>query len=936
MLRRISCFLSLVMMTTVLFLALPARAAPQAQGEQPPNDTLEISQAGDATLIRWSAPQMSQIAQRAQALILADDAAVLSSGGLRLPARQIALRINDDGPITIAIDQSSSEPWQGDLAALRADTDQPRSLQDDLADLPTQPITLLREARMRGVRIAVVALHSLYADQSRVLLNSALSAHIPHAEPWDAANAELLGESGPFLAAAPSPNALAAKQAAVLHVSKPGMQVVTGAQLMAAGFKLDGVNPAHLRLYAGGQELALELRGVGDGRFDSNDELRFFADKPGNRWSAVSQYWLIADNQNGLRMQMRAVTPAGASERSSAFEQGSWQAKSIYEQGLAGPDGDHWFSALLVAGPGVTADYNLSLNGSLPLLNGTTVLTVTGSSKINQSEPDGRSMRIELGGQQQTKSWANWGNWSTAFSINASATSAKLRLSAKQAEQSFLSGIEWLRPVSLNFGSKGARFQGVSGNWVYKLSGLPAGATLYDVSNPKAPQILATASGSELRFQDGPNKRSYLLAAEGQLHSPAVSLRSGMQAAQIGQGDLIMIAPRAFMSALEPLRQARQAQGYRVSLVDVQTIYDLWNYGDPDPEAIRSFLRYAAAHWPKAPQAVLLVGDGSVDTRGYKYADQPNFIPPYLADVDPFQGVIGLSLGETACETCFVQLDGDNALSDLLPDLAIGRLPAKSSSEVTTLVSKILTYQNAPLGTWSSRAIYIADNPDLAGDFFASSEEGIALQPKTLAIERLYYVEEAAQKTKPWHENNPTAMLTRTKDLLSMGAAFVTYTGHAYQTQWGTTQLGSSPSTMLDLYDADDLTNGYKLPVVLELACLTSAFHLPLFSQTSIDERLMLNPQGGALATWGSSGQGIAHGHEMLQKGFFEAYWKSVEAGKPANLGQLTLAGYQRLFADPKSSCCHDAVRTFVLLGDPLATPRVQLGNTIYLPIVRK
>jgi hypothetical protein len=940
--ERTRWYLAILLLVSLIVFALPASAQPLAQPEPPQSDALVLEQAGTSTVLRWSVPDTPQIAQDAQALLLTNDATLVPFGALQLPVRQVALRINDDGPLAIRIDQRSSEPWQGQLAGLRVDPDQLRSSQDDMADLPSEPIVLLRESRMRGVRIAVVAVPSLYAQQGSVQLNSGLTAQIEHAQPFSDTIESIYADRGPFLAAAPAPSALAAKAGAVLHVSQPGLQVVTGAQLTAAGFSLAGVHPPHLRLFAGGQELPLELRGVGDGRFDANDELRFFADDPGSRWSGSSAYWLIVDSQNGLRMGARAVTPTGAPERSSAFELGRWHGKSIYEPGLAGVDGDHWFSSMLVAGPGVNANYTLPLGPILPPLNGTTVLTVTGSSKIKQSEVNGRTMRIELGAAQQSNSWSDWGDWSSSFSLNANATSAKLTLSAKQAEQTFVSGVAWLRPVSLNFGSKGARFQGVSGNWTYKLSNLASGSTLYDVTNPNAPQRLAIANSSELRFQDGPSKRSYLLAAEGQLHSPTISVRSGRTVGQIAQGDLIMIAPQPFMSALEPLRQARQAQGYRVSMVDVQVLYDLWNMGDPDPEAIRSFLRYAAANWSKAPQAVLLVGDGTVDTRGYKYVGQPSFIPPYLADVDPFQGVLGLSLGETACETCYAQLDGDDALSDLLPDLSIGRLPAKSSSEVSILVTKILGYEQAPNGAWSSRAIYISDNntdeegkPDLAGDFFAQSEAGIALQLPRMTIERLYYDENPATRDKPGHESDPQRMLDGTKALLSKGAVFATYHGHAGQTQWGNTRLGAGPSTMLDLYDADDLTNGYKLPIMLEMACLTSAFHLSLFDKTSVDERLLLNPRGGALATWGSSGQGVTHGHDLLQKGFFQEQKASFLAGKPANLGALTQAGYLTLFADPQSSCCHDAVRTFLVLGDPLSVPKVLFDSTIYLPIVR-
>ncbi|MEZ4664285.1 MAG: C25 family cysteine peptidase [Caldilineaceae bacterium] len=44
--------------------------------------------------------------------------------------------------------------------------------------------------------------------------------------------------------------------------------------------------------------------------------------------------------------------------------------------------------------------------------------------------------------------------------------------------------------------------------------------------------------------------------------------------------------------------QHRQAQGYQVTVIDVQEIYhDGWGYGYASPDAIRDFLAWAVAKW---------------------------------------------------------------------------------------------------------------------------------------------------------------------------------------------------------------------------------------------------------------------------------------------------------------------------------------------------
>jgi hypothetical protein len=140
--------------------------------------------------------------------------------------------------------------------------------------------------------------------------------------------------------------------------------------------------------------------------------------------------------------------------------------------------------------------------------------------------------------------------------------------------------------------------------------------------------------------------------------------------------------------------------------VTVEAIYAGWSHGQVDPDAIRDFLRYAAATWPVPPQSVTLVGDGTADPRNYLKRNNTNWIPPYMARVDP-------SLGEASCETCYGQLDGASPLDDSLPDLEIGRLPVKSADELAGVIAKIIAYETSPeLGAWRGRLVYVADNAD--------------------------------------------------------------------------------------------------------------------------------------------------------------------------------------------------------------------------------
>jgi hypothetical protein len=338
------------------------------------------------------------------------------------------------------------------------------------------------------------------------------------------------------------------------------------------------------------------------------------------------------------------------------------------------------------------------------------------------------------------------------------------------------------------------------------------------------------------------------------------------------------------------------------------------------------------ATWQTPPLAVTLVGDGSYDPRNYQHEDA-TLIPPYLAVVDPW-------LGETACDSCYARLDGDDALDDPLPDVWIGRLPVNTVAELATVVAKITAYESdTSTAAWQSRMLAIADNyrdsggrTDGAGDFAAFADTSAALQPLAVRIERLYYDPSPSHTTAPWREPDAGAARLRTLALLRQGAGLVNYAGHSFYWQWAVTDETTERPYLMAVTDIETLTNGERLPVVLQMTCLTGGFHQhPAGFEKVIDEQLLLHDGGGAVAAWGSTGLGVAYGHDRLQAGFYRRLWQDAPT-VTAPLGALTEAGYRELFTT--GTCCQESLQTYVLTGDPLTVPRISATARLYLPLL--
>ncbi|MBC8162157.1 MAG: hypothetical protein H7Z42_13180 [Roseiflexaceae bacterium] len=738
-------------------------------------------------------------------------------------------------------------------------------------------------------------------------------------------------------AASPAQNPLVDQQAVKLIIRSRGIQELNGALLLTAG--APAVELDVLRLWRNGVEVPLELADDGDGRLSAGDTLRFYAPDPGERannektywrWNNADTYWLVS---GGAGLRIPAITPAtgvGAA-RTAATERGIWRQPRAYDSRFGGADRDHWFAKQL---PTSFADSQPDLNltaalaPTLPPASGVARYTVAGTSLTCGTH----ALQLRSGGAATVQTWfestasqvcATTRNWRQNFQLDQGGAEVEISVPEPRALGLLIDEIAWELPVELRFTGSAASFATPEAGR-YQIAGLPTSTPLYDITNPAAPLRLSLPPDASFQSEAG---RSYLIAAAGSAHTPGVQPAPPVDLSSALAAQVVYIAPSAFHAALAPLLAHRSAQGYSVAAVDPQPLYDRWSYGNIDPRAIRNFLQAAASDGSPLV-AVTLVGDGTVDPfsqgRNFQPDAQPRYdaarnldiIPPYLAPVD--------IVGESACEACYAQLDGDDPQADqrpeiMRPDVMLGRLPVKDAAQLAKLVAKILRYETGPLELGSASAVvFIADDDEPGNQFSAAAAEGIALQPANIATPFIRYTPEAGDTA----EN----VYARSLGALNRGAGAVNYIGHGSIYQWASTDL--SGGTLLSLYDPDGLRNGDRMPIVLSLTCATSMFHIPNTPSTSIDERLVLKEDGGAIATWGSSGNGLLPGHAALQRGFYRALWAAPR--EQATLGALSQASIGELLSTSE----RDAVWTYLLLGDPLTRARIVPARHLSLPLM--
>ena len=983
MLRIISLRFSTLPLAVLVALLLSYPAAAQSSSTTAPKGFppgLQIEARDGALHIDWGGAAV-------QSATASSNLPLVPYGDTMLPMTTMLVEIpaaNTGTVVAADIAQLTDVPYTGDLTP--APVEEPPALDWDPndaplprphVDLPTAPVTILGEGTQRGRHLAVVAFSPIYQDPATGELRYAetVSASVAGAQPASESDALAAPDDASLFAPVASladalgpTNEWADNNAVKLIVEQAGLQVIDGGALAAAG--MNSPDSAKLQLFLDGVQVPLQIvdkngAAKNSGALNASDIVRFYAPTAGDAVNKTTVYWLVATSTNGARMTTRNVAPGGATQLTTALEPGVYYAPKVFDSTVPGPDGDNWFVAVADVAPDNNAgvSFDATLAHRLPLASGTGSLALhlaayeVHDTRVSCGSNRVHKLRVKLGSYTHDDEWtvvfdANClVNLTRSFAPNGGGDRLTVTLLNASEELSVkFDAIDYALPVSLDFQGGGAIFAGVDGTYRYQLTNPAGDRVVYDITDPAHPVILSGISSNT--FQDTGAHR-YLVSGSGVVFTPKTETHTPVTFKAIDAAHIVYIAPTGFINALQPLVALRQSQGYTVKVVDVQDIFDAWSYGMADPKAIRSFLRFAVGHWNPAPLAAVFVGDGTSDPRDYLGYANGNYIPPYLAPVDPW-------IGTVPCENCFAQLDGDEPLAEtpFLIDMWVGRLPANSVTDVQVMVDKIVRYESdtQDLAAWRGNTLQIADDYlqadgklDPAGNFPELAETAIAMQPSGIRVWRNYYgattdfdglpdvLSTFLQSISMWFAGDPATANQRSVDYANVGVSLFTFTGHANHYKYAEVcPLGSSKGdancgNMLGLWDILKLRNRNQLFVGLSMTCYTAQFSKPAAVPITMDENMLVHAGGGAVAVWGPAGLSVAHGHDTLQTGFYNKLWS--QPPQKAKMGALTQAGYLAVASSASASaCCSDVNYTFLLLGDPFTPLRIQAVDTLRLP----
>ena len=464
---------------------------------------------------------------------------------------------------------------------------------------------------------------------------------------------------------------------------------------------------------------------------------------------------------------------------------------------------------------------------------------------------------------------------------------------------------------------------------------------LFDVTDPLLPVncvldagLFRDVGGSwALTFRDAiSSRKEYVLVPESHMMEitaddvvPDVASSIIGGPAETGV-DVLVVAHRDFLASvpgddaydMHDWVRLRRAQGKRVLMVDVEDVYDEFNGGVRGTLGIDRFIR----HFYETGNAgfVLLVGDGSEDHKKTYSDSNPDYIPShcrteYVASGFNEDEVITL-------DKKFVTLPNAAGGVDRYPDLAIGRFPVGSMSELQRVLYKIVKFEEPKASDlWRRRMILIADDgwgedgtsSEWRGETgFETSQERCAqivegAHPGGFDVVRFFLsthndkyhtipppfigFEEGDNTMYPLRSQTRADATVKLLNELSQGGMLVTIQAHMNRSlvahEWLFVTLSTSPNGNKDHFRCN---NRDKPFIIFGMGCHFSDYAIHReSSRVSLNspngdafaEQLLFQNREGAVSTYGSSGfeylgQVNAYMERFTEIWFYEAPYDTM------------------------------------------------------------
>lgn len=391
--------------------------------------------------------------------------------------------------------------------------------------------------------------------------------------------------------------------------------------------------------------------------------------------------------------------------------------------------------------------------------------------------------------------------------------------------------------------------------------------------------------------------------------------------------DMVIIIP----ASQKLLKQAERLKEYHekhdslsVRIVPADEIFNEFSSGTPEADAYRLYMKMMydrAEDEASMPKYLLLFGDCLWDNR-MKTSATRSFSPDDFLLC--FESDNSFSYVNCFIDDCyFTALDdgeGMNASAYSSKtdkyDIAVGRFTVRTADEAKIMVDKSINYmENKMAGPWQNIAMFLGDDGNRnehvkSVDGAASIMESLspAMMAKRVFWDMYTRVSSATGNTYP----EASEIIKKQQ---AEGALLFDYAGHGRPDMM-------SHELVLSLADFQKFSNK-ALPLWITASCDIMPFD---GTTVNIGESAVLNPNGGAMAFYGTTRTVYMTQNQFINSEFIRALF-SKKNGKYNSLGEAQRLAKNAVITDGTDKTVNKL--HYQLVGDPAIILNIPEGNVV-------
>ncbi len=627
------------------------------------------------------------------------------------------------------------------------------------------------------------------------------------------------------------------------------------------GVDISGVNASSYKIFEDGVEIPIlhdtssgrnELVFIGE-RNDGSDEDFAYGYNTTRRSSAyhslysdTTYYWLTWDGASGLRYN--STTSQSGAGINNVQHSNHLESELVYHNGSSSDTASpvyvlgegyimHTFSQTPTSAVDITKEFEIAIDQLNSSQNLDFNLRMIGGSSSRHLV----NLYLELtrGGSTEfylidTADWSGYTFVDLTGSIPASeipsgTSTLKVKVEANNAfggnpNRSHVDFIDvtFNRNLSAQDGQLIFNAPNGSAN-SYQLSGFPGGnLTAFHPSTSRSLSFGGSSFGATAS-----SASTYLVSQDDNRFDPGSVKRdiaSDLAATSNSSNYIIITTPflRNTAETHANYRQSPTGGSHQVLVVEVQDIFDQFDYGRKSPIAIQRFITHAFNNWSTAPENVLLWGDTIYAKPG---SVRPEWEVPCFGK---------------SCSDSWLALNTQGT-NDYIEAVSIGRISARTIEEGQTFINKIQNYESQPLSDWQKRFIWMTGGSNLS--------EQNRLNGYALDWGDRSFSNPIGGDTLNFFKSDDSALdptfIDSVDTAISNGSALLMFFGHSATQTWS---IVTNPP--------EQFNNPDELPLVFSLGCYTGAYGSGAGvdqSEQVFGERLVIGSLNGAIAHYGGS-----------------------------------------------------------------------------------